>query len=85
MTNLEYESAYLLGARIALQKYNEWPKGSSKAERDNKVYARAELDLFLSSNDAMKRFLSSDGKDIRYKNHVRDKKGRLIKCEAYFI
>jgi hypothetical protein len=28
--------------------------------------------------------LFMDGTPIRYRNHERDKKGKLTKCEAYF-
>lgn len=44
----------------------------------------AEFQLFTSSNDNMFRFLSSNGKDIAYRNHLFNKKGNLIKCEAYW-
>ncbi len=46
------------------------------------VYLEAEWRLFMSSKRNCQLFL--DGTEIRYRNHERDKKGKLIRCEAYF-
>lgn len=83
MNQFEYESAYLLGARIGCKKLLEWWQQAGK-EKGGKVYMEAEFQLFTSSNDNMFRFLSRNGKDIAYRNHLFNKKGNLIKCEAYW-
>lgn len=54
-----------------------------KRDKNDKVYTKAELDMILSSKDNTFRFLSGQ-RPIFYRNHVRDKKGKLIKVEAYY-
>lgn len=54
-----------------------------KRDKNDRVYTKAELELILSSKDNMFRFLSGQ-KPIFYRNPVRDKKGKLIKVEAYY-
>ena len=54
-----------------------------KGDKDDAVYVKAELDMILSSLDNTRHFLCGDYR-IHYRNHERDKKGRLIKVEAYF-
>lgn len=48
-----------------------------------KVYTNAIMDLVLSSLDNTHKYLS--GYNIGYRNHQHDKKGKLVKCEAYFL
>lgn len=55
----------------------------NKGGKDDAIYAKAEMDLILSSMDATRRFLSGDLR-IRYRGHERDRKGRLVKVEAYY-
>ena len=83
--NLVVESYQLMGARRMLQRIIDTYKVSAKTkcDKDDPVYTKAELDMILSSVDNVRHFLCGDYR-IRYRNHVRDKKGRLIKCEAYF-
>ena len=49
---------------------------------DDKVYIKAELDMITSSKRNMQLWL--DGTQMRYRNHKRDKKGKLESCECYF-
>lgn len=83
--NLAIESYQIQGARQMLLRlldvYDILPKG--KKRKDDEVYIRAEMDLILSSKDNTRHFLCGD-KFIRYRGHERDKKGKLIKVEAYF-
>lgn len=54
-----------------------------KGGKDDAIYAKAEMELILSSMDATRLFLCGD-RPIRYRGHERDKKGRLVKVEAYY-
>lgn len=53
------------------------------AGKDSKVYHEAIVQLILDNLDNTQKFLME--KPIGYRNHERDKKGRLIKCDAYFL
>ena len=57
----------------------------SKTKKDKAaaVYLQAELDMIGSSMDNTRHFLCDDYR-IHYRNHQRDKNGKLIKVEAYF-
>ena len=83
--NLAIESYQIQGARQMLLRlldvYDIVPKG--KKRKDDEVYTTAEMDLILSSKDATRHFLCGDLR-IHYRGHERDKKGRLVKVEAYF-
>lgn len=84
-TNLVIESFQLQGARQMLLRlldvYRISPK--EKQGKDDAIYMKAEMDLILSSKDATRHFLCGDLR-IHYRGHERDKKGRLVKVEAYF-
>ena len=53
------------------------------AGKDSKVYHDAIVRLILDNLDNTQKFLMKN--PIGYRNHVRDKKGKLISCEAYFM
>ena len=55
--------------------------GKSKAE--DRIYNKAIIDMLLSSKSNVDRFLAQDYDEIRFSDHERDKKGKLIKCRAY--
>lgn len=55
-----------------------------KIRKEDKIYNKAILDLIMDSKDNVDRFLSQNYDEIRFTDHVRDKKGKLIKCRAYF-
>ncbi len=76
-----YYASYYQGALMAakhLVKYATW-----NAKGDDRVYRDAELALITQSKRTMELFM--DGTPICYRNHERDKKGKLTKCEAYFV
>lgn len=50
---------------------------------DGKVYIKAELDLIKSSKRNMQLWL--DGTQMRFRNHKKNKKGKLESVEAYFV
>ena len=54
-----------------------------EGDYDNKVYRDAVFRLITSDLRYMGMFLT-ESHDIYYRNHKRDKKGKLISCEAYF-
>lgn len=49
----------------------------------HKIYHEAIVRLILSNLDNTAKFLQ--GRKIGYRNWQNDKKGKLIKCEAYFL
>ena len=53
------------------------------AGKDSKVYHDAIVRLILDNLDNTQKFLMKN--PIGYRNHVRDKKGKLMSCEAYFV
>lgn len=56
----------------------------STSRKEGKVYQQAVLKLLMDSKENMAKFYY-DTHEIRYRNHVRDKKGKLINVEAYFF
>jgi hypothetical protein len=74
-------SAYYRGARAAILKLvNEY---QVRIPEQEKVYDNAFFKLITASLDNTRRFI--DGQQIRYRNHERNKRGKLVKCEAYFV
>lgn len=81
--NLQLYSRYLHGARMMLatlisQGVISWNTGTDKA-----VYDRALNELILSDIDNTRKFLEGD--EIRYVDHKRNSKGKLISCRAAFV
>lgn len=91
MENLHEWSWKMQGAREMLEHLRRQMKyNGAKIDLDpdrrfgnGKVYTEAIMDLALSSLDNTHKYLS-DYK-IGYRNFQHDKKGKLIKCEAYFL
>ena len=85
--NLVLESYQLQGARQMLSRlmdnYEIRPKGI-RPSKEEQVYVDAELNMILSSVDNVRHFLCGDCR-IHYQNHQRDKKGNLIKVDAYYL
>lgn len=75
-------SDYINGARQATLKLNEEFVKVKRPSRD-KPYIEAEIRYILESKDNMQKWLESKEDDFRYRNHERDKKGKLIYVEAY--
>lgn len=89
MENLYEWSLKMQGAREMLEaivaSVNE-SKGRfclDSTGKDSKVYHEAIVRLILSNLDNTQKFMMK--KPIGYRNFERDKKDRLIKCEAYFL
>lgn len=79
--NIVYYGAYLLGAQMAAEKLIPYVMQNYRG--DDKVYIKAELDMITSSKRNMQLWL--DGTEIRYRNHKRNKKGKLESCKCYFV
>lgn len=81
LQNLLYYSAYYQGARIAAEKLIPYVMQNYRG--DIKAYIKAELDTITSSKRNMQLWL--DGTQMCFRNHKRDKKGKLESCECYFV
>lgn len=75
-----FYAAYYQGALMAERSVMGYALQNAKGE--DIVYRDAELALITQSKRTMELFM--DGTQIRYRNHERDRKGKLTKCEAYF-
>lgn len=90
LRNLQIWAWYIRGAREMLLRLREHflceephPHEARKVTAEDKVINKAILDLILSSKESVDRFLMEEY-EIRLTDHQRDKKGKLIKCRAYF-
>ena len=84
--NLHIWSNRMQGARELLIKLYEdgdmiLPVGVKNSEE--RIYTKAIVNLLISDLRNIQEYLI--GTNIGFKNHVRDKKGKLTSCEAYFI
>lgn len=57
------------------------PLGLKRSE--DRVYTKAIVSLLASDLRNVQEYLL--GTNIGFRNHIRDKKGKLISCEAYFV
>lgn len=84
--NLHEWSNRMQGAREMLIKLYEndkmiLPLGLKRSE--DMVYTKAIVSLLASDLMNIQEYLL--GTNIGFRNHVRDKKGKLVSCEAYFV
>ena len=84
--NLHEWSNRMQGAREMLVKLYEddnmiLPVGVKRSE--DRVYTKAIVTLLESDLRYIQEYLL--GTNIGFRNHIRDKKGKLISCEAYFV
>lgn len=84
--NLHEWSNRMQGAREMLIKLYEddnmiLPLGVKRYE--DRVYTKAIVNLLASDLKNVQEYLL--GTNIGFRNHVQDKKGKLVSCEAYFI
>ena len=80
--SVAYYGAYYLGALQAVQKVIEH-LADNKPKGDDWVYLKAEWDLITKSKRNMQMYL--DGEEMRYRNHVTAKNGKLKSVECYFV
>ena len=85
-TNLFIESHHLQGAREMLTRLMDYYKilPKLKSGREDAIYVEAELRCILLSKENTRRFLAFGCDGIRFRNHARDKKGKLVSVEAYY-
>ena len=84
--NLHEWSNRMQGAREMLIKLYEddkmiLPLGVKRSEE--RIYTKAIVNLLISDLRNVQEYLL--GTNICFRNHVRDKKGKLMSCEAYFV
>lgn len=83
-------SWYIKGAMHMLLRLREMclleephPGDAPTVTRERKVYNKAIIDLILKSKTSVDYFLV-ESLPIKYTDHERDKKGRLVKCRACY-
>lgn len=82
MEKIEYYGAYYLGALLAVKKVIEM-MDEVEWKHLEKPYREATLKLITKDKRSMQLYM--DGcHEICYRNHVKDKKGKIKSCEAYF-
>ena len=82
LTNLRDWSLRIAGARELMRLLPKYMH--PKTDKDHNVYNKAIIELIMSSPINMDRFLTQEC-PIRYTEHKRDKKGKLISCKAVFV
>jgi len=82
LQNLMFYGAYYMGALDVARNITE-KLLSNKPKGEDWIYLKAEWDLISASKRNMQLYL--DGTEMRYRNHKRNKKGKLERCEAYFV
>lgn len=87
LRKLQVWAWYIRGARKMLLRLREHGLCNEpydlKTTKEDAVLNKAILDLILSSKENVDRFLMEEY-EIRLTDHEKDKKGKLIKCRAYF-
>lgn len=82
MQNVMLYGAYLQGLR---EGYMHFGKDAIEVMRgDKKVYAKAEYDYCMKSLRNLVNY-HQQRYEGRYRNHKRDKKGKLVSCEYYIV
>ena len=84
--NLHEWSNRMQGAREMLVKLYEDDKmilPLCVKRSEDRVYTKAIVNLLASDLINVQEYLL--GTNIGFRNHIRDKKGKLISCEAYFV
>lgn len=76
-------AAYYQGALMAVRKITESLLNGNKPKKDDWIYLKAEWDLITSSIRNMQLWL--DSTEMRYRNHRRNRKGKLESVECYFV
>jgi hypothetical protein len=83
MQHIAMYAAYYQGAIMAVRKITDSLLNGNKPKKDDWIYLKAEWDFITSSKRNMQLYL--DGTEIRYRNHQRNKKGKLESVECYFV
>lgn len=87
LRNVQMYSAYYNGARKAFEmmadEYSFIHQSYGRTKGETEVYRKAIFDLINEDIRKTEMFLS--GENIGFCNHVKDKKGKVVKCDAYFF
>ena len=81
--SVAYYGAYYLGAIQAVQEVTRQLLEGDKPKKDDWVYLEAFWKFITQDKRHMQLFM--DGTEMRYRNHQRDKKGKLVSVECYFV
>lgn len=92
LCNINNYGAYLHGMRTMLLQLREWGLLAEKRDKnglpqpkgDELVFNKAIVDLLMSDAGNCDRFVGHDFEHIMFTDHERDRKGKLVKCRAYF-
>ena len=76
-------AAYYQGAIMAVKEVTKRLLNGNKPKKDDWIYIKAEWDLITSSKRNMQLWL--DSTEMRYRNHRRNRKGKLESVECYFV
>lgn len=86
--NIVYFGAYLDGARAMLKRLRDDTHGkinlSGCKGKECEIYDTAFLELISIDKNHMNMYLDNRY-EVRFRNHVRDAKGKLKSVEAYFV
>lgn len=79
-----YFAAYNLGAMTGVLKVVDdfFQKAHSG---EDAIYTKAAIQLITRDKDSMNHYLNHGSSEIGFRNHVRNKKGKLVSCEAYWM
>ena len=83
MQSVAFYGAYYLGAIQAVQEVTRQLLEGDKPKKDDWLYLKAFWDCITQDKRHMQLFL--DGTEMRYRNHQRDKRGKLKSVECYFV
>lgn len=87
LRKLQMWAWYIKGAREMLLRLRQHGLCNEphdfKTTKEDAVAHKATLDLIMSSKENVDRFLMEEY-EIRLTDHEKDKKGKLVKCRAYF-
>ena len=81
--SVAYYGAYYLGAIQAVQEVTRQLLVGDKPKGDDWVYLKAFWDCITKDKRHMQMYL--DGEEMRYRNHVTAKNGKLKSVECYFV
>lgn len=82
LRNVACYGAYYLGALDAVRRITEEIL-TAKPKGEDWIYKKAEWDCITKDKRSMQLYL--DGTETRYRNHKKNKKGKLETCEMYFV
>ena len=81
--SVAYYGAYYLGAIQAVQEVTRQLLEGEKPKGEQWLYLEAFWKLITKNKRNMQLFM--EGTEMRYRNHQRDKRGKLVSVECYFV